>query len=141
MPSRRQATCPASNGRVTSTQTVNLLDEWAYDAYGAPNHFDARDAASSLLALDCTRDNGGRITQIQEALLGGAATPTTYDYDAAGRLATVAAGAISTARSATRPCPTARCSTTRSTPHRRIGNNRNGVLENVTRSARSQRDQ
>jgi RHS repeat-associated protein len=91
-----QYTRDLTNGRVTGTQAASVLDTWGYDAYGAPNHFDARDGSGSLLSLDYTRDNGGRITQITEALLGGPTASTAYTYDAAGRLATVAAGAITT---------------------------------------------
>jgi YD repeat-containing protein len=83
----------AQNGRVTGSTATNVLDTVAYDGFGAVNHYDARDGAGSLLSRDYVRDNGGRITQVTESLLGGPNVVTAYGYDSAGRLASVTRGA------------------------------------------------
>jgi RHS repeat-associated protein len=76
----------AQSGFLTATQLGTIADAFTYDTYGALSTYSANYLGTALLSDTYTRDDVGRITAKAETFYGAT---TTYDYDTAGRLASV----------------------------------------------------
>jgi len=74
----------AQNGLLTGSTLGVVSDSWTYNSFGEPASY----SASSLFAQEYGRDDGGRITQKGETVMGETHT-YVYGYDAAGRLSSV----------------------------------------------------
>jgi RHS repeat-associated protein len=73
------------NGFLTGTSVGTITTSQGYSAYGEMASVTALAGASSLYAASVTRDDGGRIVNKNETVLG-VSTLYTYVYDQAGRL-------------------------------------------------------
>jgi RHS repeat-associated protein len=80
---------------VTATSLAGVSTQQTYDGFGDPAGVTAAFETESLLTLQYTRDALGRITGKTE-MIGGSTAPTTYAYDAAGRLSRVERGGEAT---------------------------------------------
>ena len=78
----------ANHGLVMGTSLGSVSDTWTYNTYAEAASYLANYNSSTLFQTTFTRDNDGRITAKTETI-GGATTPYTYSYDAAGRLTEV----------------------------------------------------
>jgi len=76
------------NGSLTGTVLFDTADSWTYDAFGAVETYTATAAGNTVLSYSYTRDDLGRITQVQTST-----TLVGYEYNAAGRLERVSSGA------------------------------------------------
>jgi RHS repeat-associated protein len=78
----------AATGFVTGTTLANLIDSYGYNSFGEVTTYDLKFSGSSIVTLNYTRDNAGRIAQKSETVNGQTAS-TTYGYDDSGRLSDV----------------------------------------------------
>ncbi|HEY2091288.1 MAG TPA: BPSL0067 family protein [Thermoanaerobaculia bacterium] len=78
----------AATGFVTGTTVANLTDSYTYNPFGEATTYDLKFSGSSIVTLNYTRDNGGRILQKSETV-NGQTSSTTYGYDNSGRLSDV----------------------------------------------------
>jgi RHS repeat-associated protein len=74
----------AQNGLLTGSKLGVISDTWSYNSFGEPASY----SAASLFAQQYGRDDGGRITQKSETVMGETHT-YLYGYDTAGRLSGV----------------------------------------------------
>jgi RHS repeat-associated protein len=84
------------SGLITSTTLGNVSDSRTYNNYAEPLQYSVAFNGQEVLSDQYTRDDLGRLTEVQETL-NGASTSVTYDYDAAGRLQTVKRDGTTTA--------------------------------------------
>lgn len=72
-----------------STTLGFVADVWSHNVFGEPDGYSASFDTQLLLGFSYQRDKLGRIEQVFEVLGSGSPVTTEYDYDGAGRLATV----------------------------------------------------
>lgn len=78
----------SQNGVITGSTLGNLSDTRTYNSHGEPLTYTAAFNGNTLLSLQYTRDDAGRILQIAETV-DGATSTVAYGYDNAGHLSTV----------------------------------------------------
>ncbi|MBK8753245.1 MAG: hypothetical protein IPL99_17140 [Candidatus Competibacteraceae bacterium] len=89
----------SQNGLLTGTTLDKVSDSDSYDSFGEITGYTANyNAATSLLTVQYTYDQGGRITQKVETVAGGAAVTSSYGYDALGQLIEVKRNGATVAR-------------------------------------------
>jgi RHS repeat-associated protein len=84
------------NGLVTGSALGNVIDSLTYNGFGEPETYSASYNAASLMNVQYTRDNIGRIIQKTETI-SGVTNTYVYTYDQAGRLTDVAKNGSNTA--------------------------------------------
>jgi RHS repeat-associated protein len=84
------------NGFVTGSTLGSVTDAWTYNGFGEVATHTVAYLGTQIFAQQFTRDKLGRITQKTETI-GGTTDVYVYNYDLAGRIASVSKNAVTTA--------------------------------------------
>ena len=85
----------ADNGILTSTQLLNVQEDYQYNSFGEKISSNARYNSTAISTFSYTRDRLGRVTSKTETILG-ATLRYDYAYDLAGRLSEVSVNGVAT---------------------------------------------